>query len=203
MLSWQREGNDNVYAFHSQFYESIAGLDKFASMRKLTKKIDMFAKKALLIPLHLNKNHWALCIVHFTRKKLIYIDSLGLDGKKHLENVFHFMQDDYFAHTNKVWEASEWSKVSLKKQVPQQKNLFDCGVYTILFGNMALFALNIDYNIDLEYLFTKVITQVLKHVNTVRIREQIAVDIISGYVYHQEDLPKILPELKFYYINSE
>ena len=99
----------------------------------------------LYIPIHVNLNHWMLCCLNFSKKEILLWNSSSItsDNSKYLEAL-----KKYVCHVSKSFTASlanknkknqwkgTWSMGDKSISSPQQGNLDDCGVFTIL--NMVL-----------------------------------------------------------------
>ncbi|CAJ0847538.1 3040_t:CDS:10 [Entrophospora sp. SA101] len=76
----------------SLFIHSTQFMTKYSScgykaVSKWTKKVDIFEKDLLFIPVHSRNMHWSLCLVDFKASKIYYIDSLYLTSEKYKEDV--------------------------------------------------------------------------------------------------------------------
>jgi sentrin-specific protease 1 len=87
---------------------------------------DIFRYHKLLIPVHVNGNHWALIEINFHLQKVLYFDSLKNDGSVYLEASFRFLKEYhlYKLHTplRGNWRLSHGMS-------PVQSNGNDCGVF--------------------------------------------------------------------------
>ena len=72
------------------------------------------------------------------KKKIVYYDSLerpGMTNNKYLDALLRYIGDE--AQTNgKPFLKEEWEVCA--KQVPQQGNGNDCGVFTCMFADLVL-----------------------------------------------------------------
>lgn len=81
-LILEREKNSNrnipsVHAFDTYFLKMFRGRG-FAGVKGRTKKVDVFKKDFLLIPINLEtERHWSLVVVDFKIQTVYYLDSLG------------------------------------------------------------------------------------------------------------------------------
>uniref|UniRef100_A0A8C6MHS0 SUMO specific peptidase 1 n=1 Tax=Nothobranchius furzeri TaxID=105023 RepID=A0A8C6MHS0_NOTFU len=61
--------------FNTFFYPKLRS-SGYSAVRRWTKKMDIFSKDILLVPVHLGV-HWCLCVVDFRKKSIMYFDSMG------------------------------------------------------------------------------------------------------------------------------
>src|SRR4051794_3597918 len=100
--SEQKKDLPRLYAFSTFFFPNLAKKG-FSSVRRWTKKVDIFSKDMLIVPVHLTM-HWCLCVscnltdqpkasntnhmipqlqtVDFKQKELVYYDSMGGDNER-------------------------------------------------------------------------------------------------------------------------
>jgi len=124
---------NTVYAFNTFFYLALS--DKgYCHVSRWTKKIDIFSKKKLFIPVHVEEeNHWCLVCVNFTERSIKYFDSLGGRNFKCLKLILKYLMLEYDDKKGKDFQASGWILMNVKN-CPQQMNLWDCGVFVCMFA---------------------------------------------------------------------
>ncbi|CAH1760258.1 2143_t:CDS:10 [Entrophospora sp. SA101] len=129
----------------SLFIHSTQFMTKYSScgykaVSKWTKKVDIFEKDLLFIPVHSRNMHWSLCLVDFKASKIYYIDSLYLTSEKYKEdvrlvinNIKEYLKYEWAdkKHTSRKFDMFQ-SNLSFMG-VPQQKNSYDCGIFALLF----------------------------------------------------------------------
>ncbi|CAJ0751135.1 20040_t:CDS:2 [Entrophospora sp. SA101] len=119
--------NDNlpsVFVYSTQFMTKYLN-SGYQGVSKWTKKVDIFSKDLLFVPIH-NGAHWSLCLVDFQAFRIDYIDSM------------------YGENAN--LDFNSWAENPRLKKVPQQKNSYDCGVFTLASLN-TLVGKHLYYNI--------------------------------------------------------
>jgi sentrin-specific protease 1 len=124
---------DTVYAFNTFFY--LAFSEKgYEHVCRWTKKIDIFSKKKLFIPVHIEEDeHWCLVCVDFTEKSIKYYDSLGGRNFKCLKLILKYLIFEHQNKKNTDFVAGGWSLMNVSK-CPKQHNVFDCGVFVCMFA---------------------------------------------------------------------
>uniref|UniRef100_A0A8B9HYX6 Si:dkey-21c19.3 n=1 Tax=Astyanax mexicanus TaxID=7994 RepID=A0A8B9HYX6_ASTMX len=65
----------SVYTFNTFFYPKLRS-SGYSTVRRWTKKVDIFSVDIILVPVHLGV-HWCLSVVDFRKKSIMYFDSMG------------------------------------------------------------------------------------------------------------------------------
>jgi len=123
---------DQVEAFsRSGFTLRRAGMDNIFTDAQL-----------ILVPLHLGNAHWALAVVDLIRQKISYYDSLLRgsfydDGRKHLKRLQLWLADAWAEKglPDPTPLISQWPLIVVRN-IPQQQNGYDCGVFSTMFGRL-------------------------------------------------------------------
>jgi sentrin-specific protease 1 len=124
---------------------------------------DVFTLDKIFFPVHVSNTHWALVVAHMNKKEIHYYCSLGNSGKKWVNGVFKYLQDEHMNKTGKKMpNLDEWKLIYFMK-CPKQKNGFDCGVYACIMAYKIFVGMPLTFD--------------QRHVDWVR--EQIALSIIQ------------------------
>ncbi|KAK3533978.1 hypothetical protein QTP70_034989 [Hemibagrus guttatus] len=119
--------NHKVHFFNSFFYKQLVAKG-YEGVKRWTKKVDVFSKRLLLIPLHL-EIHWSLITVDVSKQNINFYDSQGILFKFAVENILKYIiaeaKEKKHAALQKGW------KMMVNKGIPQQKNDNDCGVFVL------------------------------------------------------------------------
>ncbi|KAL7867403.1 hypothetical protein AOLI_G00152170 [Acnodon oligacanthus] len=119
--------NHKVHFFNSFFYRQLVGKG-YEGVKRWTKKVDLFSKRLLLIPLHL-EIHWSLITVDISKQNINFYDSQGILFKFAVDNIEKYMlaeaKEKKHANFQKGW------KMTVNKTIPQQKNDNDCGAFVL------------------------------------------------------------------------
>lgn len=130
----ERGKNDNfpkVYAFNTFFYPKLMKTG-FASVRRWTKKVDLFSHDLLLIPVHLGM-HWCMATIDFRTKCVRYFDSMLGDNNKCLEALLKYLEDEHQDKKSSPFDKTGWIAENVK-DIPQQMNGSDCGMFACMFA---------------------------------------------------------------------
>ncbi|KAL4148470.1 hypothetical protein QTP88_002704 [Uroleucon formosanum] len=117
----------NIHTFDTFFYSKLSS-QGYQSVRRWSRKKDIFACKKMICPIHLG-NHWCLICVNFIEKTVKYYDSLGGENPKCLNIIFDYLKQEYENKKNEKFDSSGW-QIMNAEDCPKQKNGYDCGVFT-------------------------------------------------------------------------
>lgn len=129
----------------------------YKNVKRWTKKIDIFSKDKIFVPVNINNTHWTHCVIYMSERRiqvllcfmrvlsfnyhfctsLQYYDSMGSSGTKYLDALMQYLQDE---HKDKketpMSGVEEWIlQTCIREETPQQQNGYDCGVFSILFAD--------------------------------------------------------------------
>lgn len=124
----------NVRAMNSFFYVKLAR-DGYQSVKRWTKDVDIFTFDIVLIPIHLDA-HWCMVTIDFQNKFVNYYDSLGSDNQRCLRILRQYLLDEHLEKKNLPLDLSDWV-FECDKNIPQQTNDSDCGVFACTFAKFA------------------------------------------------------------------
>ncbi|XP_022055456.1 uncharacterized protein LOC110954991 [Acanthochromis polyacanthus] len=116
-----------VHFFNSFFHKQLVAKG-YDGVKRWTKKVDLFSKWLLLIPIHL-EIHWSLVTVTMATKTISYFDSQGIVFRHTTDNIMKYLQSE--AREKKQTAFQKGWKVIIIKGIPQQKNDSDCGVFVL------------------------------------------------------------------------
>ncbi|KAM8862965.1 sentrin-specific protease 1 isoform 1-T1 [Spinachia spinachia] len=124
----------SVNTFNTFFYPKLRS-SGYSAVRRWTKKMDIFSKDILLVPVHLGV-HWCLLVVDFRKRAVIYFDSMGGNNDEACRILFEYLQQESKDKKGKVMDTRGWSLHSKKRnQIPQQMNGSDCGMFTCKYAD--------------------------------------------------------------------
>ncbi|XP_066565677.1 sentrin-specific protease 5 isoform X2 [Amia ocellicauda] len=119
--------NNKVHFFNSFFHRQLV-TKGYEGVKRWTKKVDLFTKTLLLIPIHL-EIHWSLITVDITNQNIQFYDSQGIHFRYPVENILKYILTEA-KEKKKVIFQKGW-KMIVSKCIPQQKNDSDCGVFVL------------------------------------------------------------------------
>uniref|UniRef100_A0A4W6D3R2 Ubiquitin-like protease family profile domain-containing protein n=1 Tax=Lates calcarifer TaxID=8187 RepID=A0A4W6D3R2_LATCA len=81
-----------VHFFNSFFHKQLVAKG-YDGVKRWTKKVDLFSKWLLLIPIHL-EIHWSLVTVTMATKTISYYDSQGIVFRHTTDNIMKYLQSE-------------------------------------------------------------------------------------------------------------
>ncbi|KAM6962467.1 sentrin-specific protease 5-like [Aplochiton taeniatus] len=122
------EATQNKVHFFNSFFHRQLVAKGYEGVKRWTKKVDLFSKSLLLVPIHL-EIHWSLITVDMATKTINYYDSQGIVFKHTIDNIMKYILSEA-KEKEKTSYQKGWRMV-INKGIPQQKNDSDCGVFVL------------------------------------------------------------------------
>jgi hypothetical protein len=152
---YQTEKPDKYYFFPTFFVDRLThgGLYNYRNIYRWSKSIDVFTMEKVFFPLNIRQLHWALAVVFFKEKKIVYYDSMWSVETQQpvlphpcvvVRELLHWLADEHMDKKGEQLGAiSKWTLHYAGITCPQQRNSWDCGVFTLmccdyLAGNLPL-----------------------------------------------------------------
>ncbi|WKY00578.1 hypothetical protein Q1695_014981 [Nippostrongylus brasiliensis] len=132
--SSETKGLPKAYAFNTYFYTNIVSKG-YASVKRWTRKVDIFAHDILLVPIHLSV-HWCMAVVDLAEKRIDYYDSLMGKNQKCLGALKDYLSDECKDKKKEVFDFGGW-EFKIRTDIPRQMNGSDCGVFACKFAEFA------------------------------------------------------------------
>ena len=153
------KGFPSVYAMNTFFYPKLVS-SGHSSLKRWTRKIDIFAKDLIVIPIHL-EIHWCMSIIDFRKKSICYYDSMGSPNYKCLQVLQQYLYDESMDKKKKSFDFVNWN-FECVKNIPQQMNGSDCGVFSCMFAEYICANRSLDFSQeDMPYFRNKMIYEIL------------------------------------------
>ncbi|KAG1715794.1 hypothetical protein ID866_1370 [Astraeus odoratus] len=123
----------DVHYFSTFFWTKLVneGYER-ARLAKWTKKLDIFAKDVVLIPVNHNNSHWTGAAINFRRKRIESYDSMNLDRQLVFEKLHQYLDLEHRNKKGRPFDFTGWVDYD-PEDTPQQENGYDCGVFTCQF----------------------------------------------------------------------
>lgn len=149
-----------AHAMNTFFYHKISK-DGYGSVRRWTKKVDIFSYDLLVVPIHLSM-HWCMALVDFRAKTIGYYDSMGSSNDKCLKILCSYLQQEHLDKKRSEFDVSGWELHNVKK-IPQQMNGSDCGMFSCTFAEFLARDARISFTQeDMPYLRRKMVVEILE-----------------------------------------
>lgn len=125
------EGHPSVHAYNTFFYTTYK-TKGYTSVRRWTRKFDIFSYDLNFVPIHLGV-HWCLGVIDHRSKKICYYDSMGSGEDKCLDLLHDYLCMEHKDKKNVLLDPSSYS-TEVMKDIPQQMNGSDCGMFTLKYA---------------------------------------------------------------------
>lgn len=118
---------EKVHFFNSFFYDKLR-TKGYDGVKRWTKNVDIFQKKFLLIPIHLEV-HWSLVCVNVPQRSVTYFDSQRTLNRRCPKHIAKYLQAEAIKREQKEFYTG-W-KGFFKMNVARQNNDSDCGAFVL------------------------------------------------------------------------
>lgn len=133
-----------VYAFNTFFYTNV-NTKGYASVKRWTRKVDIFSFDVLLVPVHMNNNHWCMAVIDMSEKKIEYYDSMHGRNQRCLDNLKAYLESESMDKKKTAFDPTGWS-FNIRSDCPEQMNGSDCGMFACKFAEFASRRLTVSFN---------------------------------------------------------
>ncbi|KAI7903909.1 uncharacterized protein BX663DRAFT_535929 [Cokeromyces recurvatus] len=124
-------GLPSIHCFSTFFFSTLQD-QGYVRVKRWTKKVDIFAKDLLFIPIN-QSYHWVLGVIDMKNKKVLVYDSLGGDHDRTLAIFLEYLKQEHLDKKKIPFDTTGWTKV-VPKDIPRQGNMSDCGAFTCTFA---------------------------------------------------------------------
>jgi len=122
-----------VHYMNTFFYTTLSTRG-YRGVKRWTRKYDLFSFDIILCPIHISGVHWALSVIDFRAKTIKYLDSMAEPSNhKHVLNMLEvlreYLKEEHNDKKKSAYDVSDWKLLNTGKEIPQQSNAYDCGVF--------------------------------------------------------------------------
>ncbi|KZT43922.1 cysteine proteinase [Sistotremastrum suecicum HHB10207 ss-3] len=121
-----------VHYFNTYFWTKLLTGYTQSKLNKWTKKVDIFAKDVVIIPVNHSNMHWTAAAINFRKKRIESYDSLGGPRPEVFKKLRSYLQDEHRDKKKKDFDFTGWQDYC-PEDTPRQENGVDCGVFTMQF----------------------------------------------------------------------
>ncbi|KAH8386409.1 hypothetical protein KR093_000341, partial [Drosophila rubida] len=122
----------SVYAMNTFFIPRLLQ-NGHSAVKRWTRKIDLFNKDIIPVPVHVGGVHWCMAIIHMRNKTIRYYDSMGKPNQMVLNALESYLREESLDKRKVPFDTSDF-KIESVQNVPQQTNGSDCGVFSCMFA---------------------------------------------------------------------
>ncbi|XP_037720161.1 ubiquitin-like-specific protease 1 [Drosophila subpulchrella] len=122
----------SVYSMNTFFMPRLLQ-SGFEGVKRWTRKVDILSKDIILIPVHCKGVHWTMTIIDMRKKSILYYDSKGGANQNLLDTLEKYLREESLDKRNQSFDTSNF-RIEKARNVPQQKNNSDCGVFSCMFA---------------------------------------------------------------------
>ena len=126
----QNTWGSKCHIFNTHFFSKLTGDAGYKDVLRWTRKIDVFSKDVLLVPINANNRHWYFASIDLRDKRTRVYDSLGGSHSRTHAVLAQYMRSEH--EDKKKSRLPEDFKSADAGDVPQQHNSYDCGVFMLL-----------------------------------------------------------------------
>lgn len=161
-------GKLKIHFMNTQFYHKLAGWSDggylYKNVARWTRRVDIFAKDIVIVPIHCHGNHWSLALINFVQRRVQYIDSLHYGDGGVLENLRRYVEDEHMHKKQASYDTSGWELLSHRGDIPKQHNGVDCGVFMCTNANLIARGAALTYTqAELPYLRRRMVFELLQN----------------------------------------
>lgn len=141
---------------NSFFWPKLSGADNDTYSYKDVKrwtikgKVDIFALDYVVFPMNICESHWALGAIDIRESGFRYFDSMFVKPHRNFVPFLQrYVQDEHKARKGgPLAGVEDWDLLPSASPVPQQRNGFDCGVFTCFFADCLASGRELDFGQD-------------------------------------------------------
>ncbi|XP_062138795.1 uncharacterized protein LOC133847641 [Drosophila sulfurigaster albostrigata] len=122
----------SVYAMNTFFIPRLLQ-NGHSAVKRWTRKVDLFSKDIIPVPVHVGGVHWCMAIIHMRNKTIRYYDSMGKPNQMVLNALEAYLREESLDKRKVPFDTSDF-KIESVQNVPQQTNGSDCGVFSCMFA---------------------------------------------------------------------
>lgn len=162
VIRGNKQGYKKVYTFNTFFYPKLRE-SGYSSIRRWTRRVDIFIYDYVLVPVHLG-NHWCLASIDFSQKMISYYDSLGGNPNGCCDTLLDYLREESNDKKKQDFDDENWRLVDRYQDgIPQQKNCSDCGVFACTYAEYLTRKAKLDFTQEhMPYFRKKMIYEIIK-----------------------------------------
>jgi len=122
---------NDVLAFNTYFFEIVEKFGFNGYIERHLKGKNLLDYNKIIVPTHLDNNHWCLLIVKINKRKITYFDSLNFFDitLEKIKVLAGFLNEEYLQKRLKLKTRKKLSWNVYIGNSPKQWNSIDCGIF--------------------------------------------------------------------------
>ncbi|KAG8191804.1 hypothetical protein JTE90_026835 [Oedothorax gibbosus] len=166
-LLMERSKLDNypsMYCFNSFFFASLSRNPTSRSIKRWSRNEDIFSYDLVCFPLNLDMVHWALCVVDNRDKTVKFYDSMAGSRHEHVTvPIRNYLIAEMQNKKGITMPTDEYTCIGVKN-LPQQQNGSDCGMFTLKYAEYITRDAPITFNQEhIPYFRRRMALELLNH----------------------------------------
>lgn len=121
-----------VYAMNTFFIPKLLS-SGHSSLKRWTRKVDIFTYDIIPVPVHVGRVHWCMAIIDLRNQAIRYYDSMGTPNNAVLNALEQYLRDESLDKRKQPFDTSGFVKENMR-ECPRQMNGSDCGVFSCMFA---------------------------------------------------------------------
>ncbi|XP_067641015.1 uncharacterized protein Ulp1 isoform X3 [Eurosta solidaginis] len=157
----ETHGLPNVYAMNTFFIPRLLTAGH-SGVKRWTRKVDIFSKDIIPVPVHVGGVHWCMAIIHIKNHTIKYYDSMGTPNPSVLKALEQYLMEESLDKRKQAYDTSSYEIESVR-EVPRQMNGSDCGVFSCMFAEYITRNREITFSQQhMEYFRHKMILEIVR-----------------------------------------
>ncbi|XP_034236345.1 sentrin-specific protease 1-like isoform X2 [Thrips palmi] len=150
----------SVHAFNTFFFPKLISTG-YDSLKRWTKKVDIFAHDYLLVPVHRGM-HWCMAIIDMKEKVIRYYDSMDGRFPQCMDALMNYLHKESLDKKKQPFDSTGWAKEHAEG-IPQQNNGSDCGMFACMYAEYISRGAEITFTQEnMPYFRRKAVYEILK-----------------------------------------
>ena len=133
----------------SSFFSTKLEQGGYGGVKRWSKleKVKILNYDMIFAPWHVDANHWCLAVINVKEKRFEYYDSLGGGAGNVLQLLRSYVVGEAKTYCGQPddYNVDDWTDL-VPKNIPQQNNGYDCGVFTLKYADFLSASLPLTFD---------------------------------------------------------
>lgn len=125
-------GSRRVHALTTHFFNVLRNRG-YEAVRRWTDNVDLFSYDLVLVPIH-DMDHWSLAVLNIMNRTFEFYDSMGRKNRNCYQVLMAYLKKEHQDKRKFPLTPKEKWECHYVKNLPQQTNSHDCGVFVCLYA---------------------------------------------------------------------